>query len=83
MSRYHDYGGWAPYVPVAERRRNAGRAIEKLRKKGHPVAPVVIEGRAIATTFWGKAWCDNLESYRRLCEPPAARPHLCAQRFGG
>ena len=35
----------------------------KLRKKGHPVAPVVIEGRAIVTTFWGKAWCDNLESY--------------------
>ena len=35
----------------------------KLRKKGHPVAPVVIDGRAIATTFWGKAWCDNLESY--------------------
>ena len=24
----------------------------------------MIEGRAIATTFWGKAWCDNLESYR-------------------
>ena len=20
-------------------------------------------GRAIATTFWGKGWCDNLESY--------------------
>ena len=64
MSRYHDYGAWAPYVTVAERRRNAGLAIEKLRRKGHPVAPVVITGRAIAATFWGKAWCDNLESYR-------------------
>jgi uncharacterized Zn finger protein len=62
MSGY--YGGWAPYVSVAERRRKAMRAMEKLRKKGHPVAPVVIQGRAIATTFWGKAWCDNLESYR-------------------
>ena len=58
------YGGWAPYVPVAERRRKALLAMEKLRKKGHPVAPVVIAGRAIAATFWGKAWCDNLESYR-------------------
>src|SRR5258708_15262475 len=37
--------------------------IEQLRKKGHPVAPVKIEGRAIATTFWGKAWCENLERY--------------------
>lgn len=61
MARY--YGGWAPYVSVAERRRKAAREVEKLRKKGHRVAPVVIEGRKIATTFWGKAWCDNLESY--------------------
>jgi uncharacterized Zn finger protein len=63
MSRHYNYGGWAAYVTVAERRRNAGLAIEKLRRKGHPVAPVVITGRAIAATFWGKAWCDNLESY--------------------
>ena len=59
----HYYGEWPSYVPVAERRRKASREIVKLRKKGHPVAPVVIEGRKIATTFWGKAWCDNLESY--------------------
>ena len=62
MSRYH--GGWAPYVPVAARRRKAEREMEKLRKKGAVVSPVKIEGRRIATTFWGKAWCDNLESYR-------------------
>jgi len=62
MSRY--YGGWAPYVPVAKRRRMAEREVEKLRRKGHHVAPVKIEGRSIATTFWGKAWCDNLEGYR-------------------
>lgn len=28
-----------------------------------PVAPVTVEGRTIARTFWGGAWCDNLESY--------------------
>jgi uncharacterized Zn finger protein len=55
---------WPPYVPVAERRKQAAREVEKLRKKGHPVAPVILEGRTIARTFWGKAWCDNLESYR-------------------
>ena len=81
MSRYR--GGWPAYVPVAERRRNAAREIDKLRKRGHPIAPVTIEGRAIATTFWGKAWCTNLESLWRLRKPFAARPHLCAQRFGG
>jgi uncharacterized Zn finger protein len=61
MSRYN--GGWPAYVPVAKCRRKALREMEKLRKKGHPVAPVIIERRSIATTFWGKAWCHNLESY--------------------
>ena len=58
------YGGeWAPYVPVAMRRKKAEREVEKLRKNGHPVAPVTIEGRTIAKTFWGKAWCETMESY--------------------
>ncbi len=56
-------GGWAPYVSVAERRRRAAREMEKRRKQGHPVSPVTIEGRAIVKTFWGKAWCENLERY--------------------
>lgn len=51
---------WRPYVPVAQRRANARRAISKMKRD---VSPVVIEGRTIASTFWGKAWCDNLESY--------------------
>jgi uncharacterized Zn finger protein len=61
-SRYESQ--WPAYVPVAERRRKAELAMEKLRKKGVVVTPVKIEGRVIAATFWGKAWCDNLESYR-------------------
>jgi uncharacterized Zn finger protein len=55
--------GWRPYVPVAERRRKALREMEKRKKQGHAVSPVSIEGRAIATTFWGKSWCENLERY--------------------
>jgi uncharacterized Zn finger protein len=58
------YGyGFRPYVSVAQRRANAAREMAKLAKKGHTVTPVQIEGRKIANTFWGKAWCDNLESY--------------------
>jgi len=58
------YGGWAPYVSVAERRRQAAREVAKLAKKaGRPPAPVVIDGRKIATTFWGMSWCENLERY--------------------
>jgi len=57
-----DYG-WRPYVPVAVRRANAEREMARLRKKGHAVSPVIVEGRAIARTFWGKSWCRNLERY--------------------
>ena len=55
--------GWRPYVSVAERRRKAAREMEKRKKQGHAVSPVSIEGRAIARTFWGKSWCENLERY--------------------
>jgi uncharacterized Zn finger protein len=54
---------WRPYVPVAERRRQAAQKLKKLKKKGQSVAPVTIEGRTIAKSFWGKSWCDNLERY--------------------
>src|SRR5947209_15423550 len=57
------YFAWQPYVPVAVKRRQAGQKLAKLRKKGQSVAPVTIEGRAIAQSFWGKSWCTNLERY--------------------
>jgi len=59
------YGGygWRPYVSVAERQRKAAREMEKRKKKGQLVSPVIVEGRTIVETFWGKAWCDNLERY--------------------
>ena len=49
---------------VAERRASAVRAFEKLAKKNKSLAPVIIDGTKIAKTFWGKAWCDNLEAYK-------------------
>jgi uncharacterized Zn finger protein len=57
------YGGFAPYVPVAQRRAQTEREVAKRTKKGQSVSPVRIDGRNIASTFWGKAWCTNLESY--------------------
>jgi len=55
--------GFRPYVPVARRRANALREIAKRTKKGQSASPVNIEGRKIADTFWGQAWCTNLEGY--------------------
>ncbi len=58
--------GFRPYVSVATKRALAARALAKLTKKnGRKPEPIVIVNRRrqIATTFWGKAWCDNLERY--------------------
>jgi len=60
---YGDYYGFAPYVSVGARRAQAARELAKLQKKGRKMSPVAIEGRKIAGTFWGEAWCDNLERY--------------------
>jgi len=57
------YFEWKPYVSVADRKLQAVSRLASLKKKGRPVAPVTIEGRKVATSFWGISWCDNLERY--------------------
>lgn len=58
------YYGWRPYVSVATRRANAAKHASRIAKKeGRALAPIKIEGRKIAKSFWGEAWCDNLERY--------------------
>jgi uncharacterized Zn finger protein len=54
---------WTPYVSVATKKRRAQRELAKLRKKGKSIAPITIDSRKIAKTFWGKSWCNNLERY--------------------
>ena len=54
---------WRPYVSVGQRRAQAQTKMNALRKKGVDIQPVEIEGRKIAKTFWGEAWCDHLESF--------------------
>src|SRR5262245_17240246 len=54
---------WRPYVSAAARRHHAARELARLKKTGHVASPILIDGRKIARTFWGKAWCDNLERY--------------------
>lgn len=58
---YYDRFGWRPYVPVAQRLASGRREVARKVGKGREPDPVVLEGRTIARTFWGKAWCDHLE----------------------
>ena len=63
MSRYDSY--FAPYVSVAQRRINAQKELQKLRKKGRVIEPLgeLNHRTKIATSFWGSAWCKHLESF--------------------
>lgn len=57
---------WDYYPPkrsAASIRQAAKKKAQALRKEDNKVQPVVIDGRQIVTTFWGKAWCDNLRAY--------------------
>jgi uncharacterized Zn finger protein len=48
---------------VAARRQKAAHKAAKLAKKGHALSPVSASRGAIAKSFWGKSWCENLERY--------------------
>lgn len=55
--------GYGNYVTEDEKKYKAAKAIAKLRKKNPDIMPVVIEGKTLAKTWWGKIWNNNLESY--------------------
>jgi len=60
MSRFF----YKPYVPVAQRRLNAAKKMKSLAKQGQKIEPVeIVHRRKIADSFWGRAWCEHLESY--------------------
>ena len=68
---------YKPYVSVAERRRKAEQAASRLAKQGKQLQPVRPEGRKVATTFWGMAWCDNLTAYSDFANRlPRGRSYL-------
>src|SRR6266852_1347896 len=80
---WYDSGGWdyyPPYVSVAEKKANGARALAKLLKKSKRTAePVAIAHgkRQLTTTFWGKAWSDNLDRYADLANRlPRGRTYL-------
>lgn len=54
---------WGEYVPVHVRRLKALKEVEKLRKTGKKIEPIVINGKKIAVEFWGKKWCDHFEGF--------------------
>ena len=54
---------YQPYMTVGERRAKAQRAADGFAKRGEKLSPVAAQGTKLTRTFWGRAWCDHMESF--------------------
>lgn len=64
MARGYGWGEFRPYVRVADKLARGRRELaRRVKKRGRPADPARTSGRKLVATFWGKAWCDNLERY--------------------
>ena len=62
MSRYWDDGFYSQPT-TSELKQKSETSRKSAEKKGKVLEPVVIQGRSIANSWWGQAWCANLERY--------------------
>lgn len=44
-------------------KKNASESIKKQNSKGKEMHPIIVSGRKITKSWWGTAWCENLERY--------------------
>lgn len=63
MSKYWDDSNSYSQPATSRLKKNAGDSLKKARTKGQLLEPVTVSGETIVNTWWGKAWCENLERY--------------------
>ena len=63
MSRYWNTGTSYSQLSAEEIKQKAGESAKKEKAKGKTLSPITVTGRKIVTSWWGRAWCDNLEQY--------------------
>ena len=55
---------WYPrYVPVDAQRARVVSEMNRLVASGVQVRPVELRGRTLASSFWGRRWCEHVESF--------------------
>ena len=55
---------WYPrYVPVDAQRARVVSEMNRLVASGVEVQPVELRGRTLARSFWGRRWCEHVESF--------------------
>ena len=63
MGRYWNDTSYYSQPTTAELKKKSAESQRKAKKSGKEFEPVVIKGRSIVDSWWGMAWCDNLERY--------------------
>lgn len=60
---YYDTERYYSQPTERELKTKVRASVNRAGKKNKDYDPVIVTGRAIAESWWGKAWCENLERY--------------------
>lgn len=63
MSNYWDNMTNYSQPETSRLQKNAKDTVAREKARGKFMEPVIIQGRKIAGSWWGQAWCNNLEQY--------------------
>ena len=63
MSKYWDSSTRYSQPTASEIRKKSAASRKKEQAKGKVLEPVSVQGRTIVKSWWGQAWCENLERY--------------------
>lgn len=63
MSRYWNDTTTYSQLSVSELQQKARESVQNAKKKGKVMEPIIPSNKSIVTSWWGKAWCDNIEKY--------------------
>lgn len=61
--RSSSWSRWPTKTPASTKVAVANRHAAETARDGIKLQPVILAGRTIASSFWGKSWCDAMESY--------------------
>lgn len=57
------YKDMYPSMSVEELKAKAQRSLADAERSGGHLTPVTVTSRTICRSWWGKAWCRNMETY--------------------
>lgn len=63
MAKYWTASMQYSQMSVEELQKKAQASVNNAKNKGKEMHPIIVDGRQIAKSWWGMAWCKNIEQY--------------------